>query len=64
MRAYADNHTIPILDQIVTEEWTFIAMPYWPRSVQTCIPWEVEDYFNRLAQALEVTDAPLNWGRC
>ncbi|KAJ6505696.1 kinase-like domain-containing protein [Mycena vitilis] len=53
MRACAENHTIPILDQIVTEEWTFVVMPYWPRSVQTCIPWEVEDYFNRLAQALE-----------
>ncbi|KAJ7826306.1 kinase-like domain-containing protein [Mycena olivaceomarginata] len=53
MRACADNHTIPILDKIVTEEWTFIVMPYWPRSVHTCIPWEVEDYFNRLAQALE-----------
>ncbi|KAK7007790.1 kinase domain-containing protein [Favolaschia claudopus] len=53
LRACPDNHTIPILDKIVTEEWTFIVMPYWPRSVQTCIPWEVEDYFNRLAQALE-----------
>ncbi|KAF7339015.1 Protein kinase domain-containing protein [Mycena venus] len=53
MRACADNHTIPLLDKVVTEEWTFIVMPYWPRSVQTCIPWEVEDYFNRLAQALE-----------
>ncbi|KAJ6619292.1 kinase-like domain-containing protein [Mycena sp. CBHHK59/15] len=53
MRACPDNHTIPLLDKIVTEEWTFIVMPYWPRSVQACIPWEVEDYFNRLAQALE-----------
>ncbi|KAJ7155088.1 kinase-like domain-containing protein [Mycena filopes] len=52
MRSCADNHTIPILDKIVTEEWTFIVMPYWPRSVQTCIPWEVEDYFIRLEQAL------------
>ncbi|KAJ6572544.1 kinase-like domain-containing protein [Mycena vulgaris] len=53
LRSCADNHTIPILDKIVTEEWTFIVMPYWPRSVQTCIPWEVEDYFSRLIQALE-----------
>ncbi|KAJ7128783.1 kinase-like domain-containing protein [Mycena crocata] len=53
MRSCADNHTIPLLDTIVTEEWTFIVMPYWPRPVQTCIPWEVDDYFNRLAQALE-----------
>ncbi|KAJ6568619.1 kinase-like domain-containing protein [Mycena capillaripes] len=53
IRACPDNHTIPVLDKIVTEEWTFIVMPYWPRSVQTWIPWEVEDYFNRLAQALE-----------
>ncbi|KAJ7093363.1 hypothetical protein B0H15DRAFT_971783 [Mycena belliarum] len=53
LRACADNHTIPILDKIVTHDWTFIVMPYWPRSVQTCIPWEVEDYFSRLIQALE-----------
>ncbi|KAJ7093360.1 kinase-like domain-containing protein [Mycena belliarum] len=53
LRSCADNHTIPILDKIVTDDWTFIVMPYWPRSVQTCIPWEVEDYFNRLIQALE-----------
>ncbi|KAJ7473724.1 kinase-like domain-containing protein [Mycena galericulata] len=53
MRACADNHTIPLLDKIVTEDWTFIVMPYWPRSAQTCIPWEVEDYFHRLTQALE-----------
>ncbi|KAJ7093370.1 kinase-like domain-containing protein [Mycena belliarum] len=53
LRACADNHTIPILDKIVTDDWTFIVMPYWPRSVQTCIPWEVEDYFSRLIQALE-----------
>jgi hypothetical protein len=59
MRACADNHTIPILDKIVTEQWTFIAMPYWPRSVQTCIPWEVEDYFNRLVQALKVPECSL-----
>jgi len=53
MRSCADNHTIPLLDKIVTEEWTFIVMPYWPRSAQNCIPWEVEDYFNRLTQVLE-----------
>ncbi|KAJ7463278.1 kinase-like domain-containing protein [Mycena latifolia] len=53
LRSCADNHTIPILDTIVTDDWTFIVMPYWPRSVQTCIPWEVDDYFNRLTQALE-----------
>ncbi|KAJ7233717.1 kinase-like domain-containing protein [Mycena haematopus] len=53
MRACADNHTIPILDTIVTTEWTFIVMPYWPRPAHACIPWEVEDHFNRLAQALE-----------
>ncbi|KAJ7723726.1 kinase-like domain-containing protein [Mycena maculata] len=53
MRSCADNHTIPILDKIVTEDWTFIVMPYWPRSAHSCIPWEVEDYFNRLTQALE-----------
>ncbi|KAJ7723910.1 kinase-like domain-containing protein [Mycena metata] len=53
MRSCADNHTIPLLDKVVTEEWTFIVMPYWPRSAQNCIPWEVEDYFNRLTQALE-----------
>ncbi|KAJ7115391.1 kinase-like domain-containing protein [Mycena epipterygia] len=53
LRSCSDNHTIPILDTIVTEEWTFIAMPYWPRSVHASIPWEVDDYFNRLAQALE-----------
>ncbi|KAJ6528090.1 kinase-like domain-containing protein [Mycena capillaripes] len=53
MRACPDNHTIPVLEKIVTEQWTFIVMPYWPRSVQICIPWEVEDYFNRLQQALE-----------
>ncbi|KAF7304003.1 Protein kinase domain-containing protein [Mycena indigotica] len=47
------NHTIPMLDQLATKEWTFIAMPYWPRSVQACIPWEVDDYFERLEQALE-----------
>jgi hypothetical protein len=43
----------------VTEQWTFIVMPYWPRSVQTCIPWEVEDYFNRLVQALKVPECSL-----
>ncbi|KAJ6565842.1 kinase-like domain-containing protein [Mycena vulgaris] len=53
LRACADNHTIPLLDKIVTDDWTFIVMPYWPRSVQTCIPWEVDDYFDRLTQALE-----------
>ncbi|KAF7322232.1 Protein kinase domain-containing protein [Mycena sanguinolenta] len=53
MRACADNHTIPILDTIVTEEWSFIVMPYLPRPVHACIPWEVDDHFNRLAQALE-----------
>ncbi|KAJ7820825.1 kinase-like domain-containing protein [Mycena olivaceomarginata] len=53
LRACPDNHTIPILDKIVTEEWTFIVMPYWPRPVHACIPAEVEDHFNRLTQALE-----------
>ncbi|KAJ7064118.1 kinase-like domain-containing protein [Mycena amicta] len=53
LRADPANHTIPVLDRLVTKEWTFIAMPYWPRSVQACIPWEVDDYFERLEQALE-----------
>nr|GAT56653.1 predicted protein [Mycena chlorophos] len=53
LRADPTNHTIPLLDKLVTKEWTFAAMPYWPRSVQACIPWEVDDYFQRLEQALE-----------
>ncbi|KAJ7636232.1 kinase-like domain-containing protein [Roridomyces roridus] len=53
LRAAPGNHTIPVLDTIVTEDFTFVVMPYWPRSVQACIPWEVDDYFRRIEQALE-----------
>ncbi|CAK5266712.1 unnamed protein product [Mycena citricolor] len=53
VRALPENHTIPVLDKIVTDDWTFIVMPHWSRPVQTSILWEVEDYFNRLIQALE-----------
>ncbi|KAF8127312.1 hypothetical protein K438DRAFT_1790049 [Mycena galopus ATCC 62051] len=45
LSACLDNHTIPILDKIVTEEWSFIVMPYWPRP---SISAEVEDHFNRV----------------
>ncbi|KAF7314765.1 Protein kinase domain-containing protein [Mycena kentingensis (nom. inval.)] len=56
LRTDPANHTIPLLDSgkpLATQEWSFAAMPYWPRSVQVCVMWEVDDYFERLGQALE-----------
>ncbi|KAJ7229956.1 hypothetical protein GGX14DRAFT_383916 [Mycena pura] len=32
----------PVLDALDADDWTFVAMPWWPRSVACCISWEVE----------------------
>lgn len=55
LRARPHNHTIPISDKFRIHDWNFIVMPYVPGSFMgELVVRHVDDYFDLLAQALEV----------
>ena len=56
LRASPDNHTIPLLEFIESEEgWPFIVMPAWVWTLETFPKlWHVDDCFAIIIQCLEV----------
>jgi hypothetical protein len=56
LRSCPENHTIPLLEHIVSDEgWQFIVMPAWRMSWESCFKaWDVDDYFKVAIQSLEV----------
>jgi len=50
------NHTIPMIEQIESEEgWHFLIMLAWNMScADRHLVWQVDDYFEKVIQSLEV----------
>jgi hypothetical protein len=56
LRSCPENHTIPLLEHIVSDEgWQFLVMPAWRMKWENYFKaWNLDDYFNVADQFLEV----------